>query len=189
MRCRSWVEVTSSILMRIFVIFEPLRIQSGGVIFLLKHCETIMRYLLSKLLVSYWITGCDKNLHNSPRTKCGKKKLRPPSHDDIMIWKHFPRYWPFVLFTVFLLILFIKMNHRKLLENLPACSAPSLYLNNCWNIVNSSISNKFQWHLSKKPTSQSRKCIWRCRLGNGNFFLGLNVLMEWFQPHVLIIFI
>ena len=169
MRCRSWVEVTSSILMRIFVIFEPLRIQSGGIIFLLKHCEAIMRYLLSKLLVSYWITGCDKNLHNSPRTKCGKKKTTAP----FTWWRHHMKTFSALLalcaFHSISLNSFHKMNHRKLLENLPACSAPSLYLNKCWNIVNSNISNKFQWHLSNNPTSQSRKCIWRCRLGNGNF--------------------
>ena len=63
------------------------------------------------------------------------------------------------------------------------CDKPSLveimtchYLNQCWNIVNSTLTNKLQWNINR--FFSSRKCIWKCRLRNGgNCGLGLNVLI------------
>ena len=43
-----------------------------------------------------------------------------------------------------------KLNHHWFKWWLVAWSAPSHYLNQCWNIVNSTLRNKLQWNLNRK---------------------------------------
>ena len=51
-------------------------------------------------------------------------------------------------------------------------SAPSHYLNQCWNIVNWTFRNKLQWNSNLKIQKfHSWKCISKCRLGNGVHFV------------------
>ena len=73
------------------------------------------------------------------------------------------------------------------------CSAPSQYLDQCWNIVNWTLRNKIQWSINHnsyifiqvKYQSQfiyfhSRKCIWKCHLQNGGHVLkNCHVLKNW----------
>ena len=56
---------------------------------------------------------------------------------------------------------------------------PSHYLNQCCNIVNWIIRNKFQWNLNRKFIHfHPRKRIWKCRLKNGGHFV-LASIFEW----------
>ena len=58
-----------------------------------------------------------------------------------------------------------------------AWSAPSHYLNQCWDIVNWTLRNKLQWNCKQYSYIFIKKIIWKCRLRNwGPFCLGLNVL-------------
>ena len=47
-------------------------------------------------------------------------------------------------------------------------SAPSHYLNPCWDIVNWTHRNKLKWYFIH---FHSRKCIWKCSLENGGHFI------------------
>ena len=42
-----------------------------------------------------------------------------------------------------------KLGHHCFRQWLGACSAPSHYLNQCWNIVNWTLRNKLQWNLNR----------------------------------------
>ena len=48
------------------------------------------------LLSTHWIIchskGLDKNVDSYPASRL----IDTSKHDDVMKWKHFPRYWPFV---------------------------------------------------------------------------------------------
>ena len=147
----------------------------------------------------------------------GKATPEGPRHDDVIKWKHFPRYWPFVrgihrspvnsphngqqrgVFGVFFKLrlnqLFSKQWRRRWFETpsrslrrhcngshhplqlaLTASGArhfehmmtslhqqyclyyglnvglvPSLYLNQCWLIVNSTLRNKLQRNFNRNP--------------------------------------
>ena len=52
-----------------------------------------------------------------------------------------------------------------------AWSAPSHYLNQCWNIVNWTIRNKLQWNINQNSNIFIKKCVWKCRLWNGSHFV------------------
>ena len=54
-----------------------------------------------------------------------------------------------------------KLCHHCFRQWLVACLAPSHSLNQCWNIVNGTLRNKFH----------SRKDIWKCRMENGGHFV------------------
>ena len=56
-----------------------------------------------------------------------------------------------------------------LIETAP-WTAPSHYLNQCWNIVNWTLGNKLQWK-SKFVYFYSIKCIWKRRLRNDGHFV------------------
>ena len=43
----------------------------------------------------------------------------------------------------------VEMGHHRFRKWLVACSAPSHYLNQCWNIVNWTLRNKLQWTFNR----------------------------------------
>ena len=58
-------------------------------------------------------------------------------------------------------------------------SAPSHYLNQCWKIVNWTLRNKIQWFfLFEFKHFHSRKCIWKCRLPNGNHLVSASMCLD-----------
>ena len=83
----------------------------------------------------------------------------------------------------------ICVNKLSIIGSDVAWSAPSHYLNQCWNIVNLTIRNKFQWNVNRnsnifihenhRPPHLSwrsvRKCIWKCRLRNGGHFISASM--------------
>ena len=50
-------------------------------------------------------------------------------------------------------------------------STPSLYLNQCLNILNWTLRSKYQWILVEIYIFHSRKCMWICRLRNDSHFV------------------
>ena len=65
-------------------------------------------------------------------------------------------------------------------------NAPSHYLNQCWNMVNSNIRNKLQWNLKRISLKMHLKMSsgkWR------PFCLGLNVLMRTLCHVILVVII
>ena len=58
-----------------------------------------------------------------------------------------------------------KTYHHRFRYWLVAWPAPNHYLNQCWNIVNSTLRNILQWNFDRNFLT--RKCTWKCRLPNG----------------------
>ena len=46
----------------------------------------------------------------------------------------------------------VELDHHWFRQWLVTCSAPSHYLNQCWNIVNWTFSNKLQWNFNQNST-------------------------------------
>ena len=68
-------------------------------------------------------------------------------------------------------------NHHWFRQWLVAWPAPSHYLNQCWNIVNWTIGNKFQWNINRNDTFSFKKIHLKMLPGKWRpFCLGLNVL-------------
>ena len=70
----------------------------------------------------------------------------------------------------------IKLSQHLFRQRLVAWPAPSHYLNQCWNIVNWTLGNKFQWNFHQNTAIFiSRKCIWKCCLVNGGHFVSASM--------------
>ena len=67
-------------------------------------------------------------------------------------------------------------NHHWFRQWLVAWSAPSHYLNQCWNIVNSNLRNKLQWNLKQHTFSFKKIHLKMSSAKFWPFCLGLNVL-------------
>ena len=100
------------------LLYLPLqRSWNGGILVTLSVCRTVDRMVFALYLQQYSpdpfhiYTSYQATSEGVSRIKCGQKSkhfgkfinfvtLRLPcfdlEHDDIIKWKHFPRYWPFV---------------------------------------------------------------------------------------------
>ena len=61
-------------------------------------------------------------------------------------------------------------------NGLPSESAPSHYLNQCWNIVDWTLRNKLQWNFNKKHTFSLKMHLKTSSAKQQPFCFGLNVL-------------
>ena len=69
-----------------------------------------------------------------------------------------------------------NLSHHWFRYWLFANTAPSHYLNQCWNIVNWTLRNRLIWKLNRNwYILNSRKCIWKCRLENGGHFVSASM--------------
>ena len=131
-----------------------------------------------------------------------------PETDDVMTWKHFPYYWPFVLGIFFVSSKFdihskyhvrfplviqigwqdLRKFHSSSSVNLwSACLVPNHYLNQCWIIVNWNNRNKFQRNLTQNGGFHLQKWISNC-LQNGEHFVSASMLKHWGLRQMVAIF-
>ena len=71
------------------------------------------------------------------------------------------------------------LDHHWFRSWLVAWSAPSHYLNQCWDIVNWTLRNKLQWHLNERHIFSFKKIHLKMSSGKCRpFCLGLHVLSQ-----------
>ena len=124
-----------------------------------------------------FVRGIHRWTVNSPH-KWPVMRINFPFDDVIMHYQTTVNYWMPISYLTGVIVaisrnltFFCKIQ-PFLNSSYGTNSAPSHYLNQCWNIDNWNLMNKTQWNLNRKFIHfHARKCICKYRLRNGGHFV------------------